>query len=179
MPDAKRMAAAIDLRVRQLEAQGIKGPALVDMMFGHLQDLQWIYNTSSDPVLLDLAQRYPAFERFARVMEDFSEQNQAMLAAGTHPAQDVQELHGSLRESLEKLLRDGVELEREFQDAVDTVRADQAERLDTMRRRWATDLEKLVEAFRASDVPLHAQALLQQGLIAMAKRIERMTSTPC
>jgi len=45
-----------------------------------------------------------------------------------------------------------------------------------MRRQWAADLEKLVEAFRASEVPLPAQAMMQQALMAVAQRIEQMAS---
>ena len=61
MSDANRRAAAIDLRVRQLEAQCVTGKPLIDLMFGYLQDLLWIYSTLSDRALLDLARRYPAF----------------------------------------------------------------------------------------------------------------------
>ena len=45
MPDASQIAAAINLRVRQLEAQGITGVALANHMIGHMQDLHRIYNT--------------------------------------------------------------------------------------------------------------------------------------
>ena len=54
MPDASQIAAAIKLRVRQLEAQGITGIALADHMIGHMQDLHRIYNTTSDRTLRDL-----------------------------------------------------------------------------------------------------------------------------
>ena len=40
MPDASRIAAAIDLRVRQLEARGITGIALANHMIVHMQDLR-------------------------------------------------------------------------------------------------------------------------------------------
>jgi|AntDeeMinimDraft_5_1070356.scaffolds.fasta_scaffold12702_3 hypothetical protein len=171
MPDANRIAAAIDLRVRQLEAQGITDAALIDYMFGHLPALQRIYDTLSDRALLGLARRYPGFARFARLMEDFSEHNRAMTAAGTHPYPDLPALQGPLKDSLERLLRAGVELEREFQAAVDARRPDQAERLNTMRWRWATDLEKLVESLHASNLPLHTQAVVQQAIMTMAQRV--------
>ena len=45
MPDANQIAAAINLRVRQLEAQGITGIALANHMIGHMQDLHRIYST--------------------------------------------------------------------------------------------------------------------------------------
>ena len=174
MSDASCVAAAIDLRVRQLEAQGITGPAMANQMLGHMQDLQRIYDAVSDRILLDLCRRFPGFERYARLMEGISGQSQTMAAAGTHPYGDLPELPEPLKASLTHLMRSAVELEREFQAAVDAGRAEQAERLTMMRRRWADDLRKLVGEFRSSDVPLRTQALVQQVVKAMAERIERM-----
>jgi len=107
-------------------------------------------------------------------MEEVSEQNQAMVAAGTHPYGDLPELPEPLKASLLHVMRAAAELEREFQAAVDGGRDDQAERLTTMRRRWADDLRKLVHEFQSSDLPLRTQALVQQSIKAMAARIERM-----
>src|SRR5271157_1750758 len=75
MPDANQLAAAINFRVRQLEAQGITGIALANHMIGHMQDLNRIYNTASDRTLCDLCRRFPGFERYARLMEEVSKQN--------------------------------------------------------------------------------------------------------
>ena len=174
MSDASRVAAAIDLRVRQLEAQGITGLAMANQMLGHMQDLHRIYDDASDRALLDLCRRFPGFERYARLMEGISEQSQTMAAAGTHPYGDLPELPEPLKASLTRLMRGAVELEREFQATIDTGRAKQAERLTMMRRQWADDLRKLVEEFRSPDVPLRTQALVQQAVKAMAERIERM-----
>lgn len=154
MPDARQIAAAINLRVRQLEAQGITGIALANHMIGHMQDLHSIYNTASDRTLRDLCHRFPGFERYARLMEEVSEQNQAMVAAGNHPYGDLPELPEPLKASLLHVMRGAAELEREFQAAVDGGRDDQADRLTAMRQRWADDLGKLVYEFRSSDLPL-------------------------
>ncbi len=174
MPDASQIAAAINLRVRQLEARGITGIALGNHMIGHMQDLHRIYNTASDRTLRDLCHRFPGFERYARLMEEVSEQNQAMVASGTHPYGDLPELPEPLKASLIHVMRAAAELEREFQAAVDGGRDDQAERLTAMRQRWADDLRKLVYEFRSSDLPLRTQALVQQAVKAAAERIERL-----
>ena len=58
-PDTGQIAAAINLQVRQLEAQGITGMGLANHMVGHMQDLQRIYNTASDRTLRDLCRRFP------------------------------------------------------------------------------------------------------------------------
>jgi hypothetical protein len=174
MPDASQIAATINLRVRQLEAQGITGIALANHMIGHMQDLHRIYNTTSDQTLRDLCRRFPGFERYARLMEELSEQNQAMVAAGTHPYGDLPELPEPLKASLLHVMRAAAEREREVQAAIDGGRDDQAERLTAMRRRWADDLRKLVHEFQSSDLPLRTQALVQQAVKAMAARVERM-----
>jgi hypothetical protein len=174
MPDASQIAAAINLRVRQLEAQGMTGIALANHMIGHMQDLHRIYNTTSDRTLCDLCCRFPGFERYARLMEEVSEQNQAMMAAGAHPYGDLPELPEPLKASLLHVMHAAAELESEFQAAIDDGREDQAERLTAMRRRWADDLRKLVLEFRSSGLPLRTQALVQQAVKAVAERIERM-----
>ena len=54
-----RLAAAIDLRVRQLEAQGMRGAALLEHMVGHILDLQRLWSTTSDETLAFLCREYP------------------------------------------------------------------------------------------------------------------------
>ncbi|HUB47965.1 MAG TPA: hypothetical protein VMB73_23550 [Acetobacteraceae bacterium] len=137
-----------------------------------MQDLHRIYSTTSDRTLRDLCRRFPGFERYARLMEEVSEQNQAMVAAGTHPYDDLPELPEPLKASLLHVL--GAAAELEFQAAVEGGRDDQAERLTAMRRRWADGLQKLVHDFRSSDLPPRTQALVQQVVKAAAERIERM-----
>lgn len=60
----QRVAASIDERVRQLEAQGITGPSLLEHMVGHVMDLQRLWNTLSDDVLIGLCHRYPGLYRY-------------------------------------------------------------------------------------------------------------------
>ena len=45
MIDSSKIATAINLRVRQLAAQGITGIALANQMIGLMQDLHDIYST--------------------------------------------------------------------------------------------------------------------------------------
>lgn len=178
MTDASRMAAAINLRVRQLEAQGITGIALADHMIGHMQDLHGIYGTASDRTLRDLCDRFPGFERYARIMEEVSERNQAMMASGSHPHGDLPELPEPLKAKLVHVLRAAAELEREGQAAIDGGRGDQVERLTVMGRRWADDFARLVSEFQSSDLPLGAEALVQQVLKATADRIQKLMEKP-
>ena len=178
MTDANRIAAAINLRVRQLEAEGITGIALANDMIGHMQDLHGIYSTASDRALRDLCDRFPGFERYARIMEEMSERDQAMMVSGSHPYGDLPELPEPLKAKLLHVLRAAAELEREAQAAFDGGHGDQAERLTMLRRRWADDLGRLVHEFQSSDLPLGTQALVQQVLKATADRIRKMMDKP-
>ncbi|ARS65926.1 hypothetical protein CN221_36035 [Sinorhizobium meliloti] len=175
MQEIRQVAAAIDLRVRQLEAQGIKGPAIADHMFGCMAGLQRIYDTASDETLIDLSRRYPGFHHYASLMEALSEKNQAMMEAGTHPHGDLPVLPEPIKLSLEKLLASAAELERGYQSAVDSGRfADHINELTGLKHRWADDLQSVVRLFQSSDVPLRSQALVQQVLKTMAERINRL-----
>lgn len=174
MIDVSRIATAINLRVRQLEAQGITGIALANHMIGHMQDLHDIYSAASDRTLRDLCDRFPGFERYARIMEEVSEQNQAMMASGSHPHGNLPELPEPLKAKLVHVLRAAAELECEAQAVVDDCQSDPAEWLTELRQRWADDLGRLVSEFQSSDLPLEAHALVQQVLKATAERIQTL-----
>jgi hypothetical protein len=49
-----RIAAAIDQRVRQLEAKGVSDEALPEHMVGYMLDLQRLWSTTSDELLASL-----------------------------------------------------------------------------------------------------------------------------
>lgn len=176
MPTFTTIAAAIDLRVRQLESEGVGGLALANQMLGHMAELDHVYRTASDAELMALCRRHPAFERYARLMEEVSERNDAMHVAGTHPYADLPRLPEPLGRALTDLLRDAAEIEREHCSAVDGAMLDQAgaDRLVAMGRRWADDLERVVEAFRGSDLRPRAQAVVQDVLRTTAERMMRL-----
>ena len=68
-----KLAAAIDLRVRQLEAKGIGGAAMLEQMVGHILDLQWLWSTVSDEKLAFLCRAYPGLYRYGMLMEEAAE----------------------------------------------------------------------------------------------------------
>jgi hypothetical protein len=68
-----RIAAAIDSRVRQLEAKGIGDAALLGQMVGHILDLQWLWSTVSDEKLAFLCREYPGLYRYGMLMEAAAE----------------------------------------------------------------------------------------------------------
>lgn len=79
------------------------------------------------------------------MMEAVSEQNQAMVEAGTHPQGDLPVLPELIKFSLEKLMARAAELERGYQAAVDSGHfADHAGELTGLKHRWADDLQSVV-----------------------------------
>ena len=174
MTDASQIANAINLRVHQLEAQGITGMALANHMMGHMQDLYGIYNTATDQALRDLCDRFPGFERYASMMEEISEQNEAMMVAGRHPYGDLPELPEPLKAKLIHVMSAAAKLEREVRAALDCGQGGGTERLTIMKQRWADDLGHLVFEFQSSDLPARTQILVQQVLKATAERVQRM-----
>lgn len=170
-----RIAAAIDLRMRQLDKQGIQGAAALEHMLGYMHDLQNIYDTASDKELTDLCRQYPGFYRYAELMEAMSENNQHMVEAGTHPYGDLPELPEKLKRSLATLMGSAADLERAFQSAMDSGDfARHADRLENLKRQWGADLQCLVEMFCSADVPPQGQIVVQSALKAMAERINRL-----
>jgi hypothetical protein len=63
MREFHRLAAAMDLRVQQLTAEGVHGAAIIERMVGHLPDLQQIWVGISDNQLAMLCNEFPEAER--------------------------------------------------------------------------------------------------------------------
>jgi hypothetical protein len=84
--DEQKTAAAIDQRVRQLEATGIDDAALLEHMVGHLFDLHRLWNTASDESLALLCREYPGLYRYGLLVETaFEAQRKTAHTAASHP----------------------------------------------------------------------------------------------
>jgi hypothetical protein len=70
MRACREMAAAMDLRMRQLAEEGVPTQAIIGRMTGHLVDLQKIWTSTTDKQLSMLCDEYPAFYHFATLMEE-------------------------------------------------------------------------------------------------------------
>ncbi|MDR3419294.1 MAG: hypothetical protein P4L83_24215 [Nevskia sp.] len=175
-PSFRSMAAAMDLRVRQLEAQGHRGPQLVYHMVGHLRDLQTIYDQASDEQLFALAREYPNFHRFARLMEDTSEAQRAQPASayGGMPP-----LPKDLQEPVMALTATAATLERSLQTVVDTGHPErlggQLAALRATHTQWQQDWETVIGGLKTAGVPEPTIAFIEQKvLMPMAERIARL-----
>jgi hypothetical protein len=70
MHEFRRMAAAMDLRIQQLTAEGVHGLAVIERTVGHLPDLHRIWIGTSDHQLATLCNDLPGFSRSASFMEE-------------------------------------------------------------------------------------------------------------
>jgi hypothetical protein len=77
MKDFRRMAKAMDQRVRKLVAEGVPDRELLHRMVGHLPDLQKIWVGTTDLGLASLCQDYPGFFKYASLMEEAFEAERA------------------------------------------------------------------------------------------------------
>jgi hypothetical protein len=137
--EERRIAAAIDQRVRQLEAKGVSDEALPEHMVGYMLDLQRLWSTTSDELLASLCRAYPGLYRYGMVVEAaFEAEKKKAATQYCHPP----ELPDSLKATVARLLTDGATLERGFQAVLDA-RPErdlwvEAELLEETRKNWTS-----------------------------------------
>ena len=166
----EQAAAVIDEAYRRLAAENIHGPASIPRMAGHLPALQMIYQTLvRDEDLMALGARYPAFQRFAEIMEDDSMRQ--------HPDPALGDLGSPIPESLRlwlhRLLPIAAELERQAPGG------DAAGGADAARRRaasFATEVHAFLAAARDAAIAPAALAQLTIILDGYRQRIEAAAS---
>ena len=170
-----RIAAAIDQRVRQLEATGIDEAALLEQMVGYVLDLQRLWSTTSDELLAALCRTYPGLYRYGMLMEAAHEaEKQKATTSTSYPP----ELPDAVKATVERLLTDGATLERGFQAVLDA-RPErdlwvEAELLEQTRQRWTDLLAGLPAQCRAATVPEASRAMIRRIFEPMAQRIENL-----
>ena len=113
MQALRALAAVMDQRVRQFEAVGITGDALIERMVGHLPDLQQIWVGADDQQLAMLCQDYPGFYQYASLMEAAAEAQRAKLPRGYL---EMPEMDDTLKPLLAALLSAAATLERGYQE---------------------------------------------------------------
>ena len=172
------MAAAMDHRMRQLEAQGLSGPECANRMAGHLPDLHRIWVSADDRQLAELCRDFPGFYRYASLMERASE-----IARTNPPARvnDLPELPDALKQPLLALLTNAATLERGYQTVIDAgQRAGYGTGLltemNTLRRQWLMDQKEFGETLHRNEAGLPEAALefIDKALADFAGRINRL-----
>lgn len=183
MKGTRDIAAAIDLRVRQLDVHRLSDSALVDHMVGYMAELERLWTSTTDEELASLCEQFPGLLRYATLMENVS----AIMRSGVGVPAHIQSLSPfvePLKQAVAKFLSDGAALERDFQQRIDDARAAQF-RAKAIQDKWAdtADLNDLyvkwcaaVRQFMADvgtpDVSDQGQPLLRRAFEDMASRIK-------
>ena len=175
MHEFRRMAAAMDLRMQQLTAEGVHGLAVIERMVGHLPDLHRIWVGTSHYQLATLCNDFRGFSRYASLMEEAAD---AERRKASRPYDDVPELHNSLKDAMAALLVTAATLERSYQEALDADKSPerrlQMNDLNMLHRKWVADLEHFTSVLKRSDVPKKTVDIFVDAFDPMAKRIAQM-----
>lgn len=168
MKDFRRLAAAMDQRVRQLAAERLTDLELMNRMAGHLPDLQLIWVGATDDELVALCKEFPGFYQFASLMETAAE---AERASGSGTYQELPELPNDLKRLLSALLSNAATLERELHGLLDGHAHRHVDRLSHLRQTWLADRDRLLATMVGSGMPDKVTQLVAKLLEQMADRI--------
>ena len=185
MKDNQQIAAAIDLRVRQLSVQNLSDSALIEQMLGYMADLQQLWTSTTDEDLAALCRKYPGFVRYATLMENLSETMRTGVGVPAH-IKELAPLPDAFKQALIKLMSDSAELERRLQQRIEEgsprrqktkvseAHPHESRSLDDVYRHWSAEFASFVAAARASAFPSSAQRVMLQGVQDMGMRIEQL-----
>jgi hypothetical protein len=175
MEEFRKMAAAIDLRMQQLAAEGVQGLAMIEPMIGHLPDLQRIWTGASDEQLAALCKEFFGFHRYATLMEEAAE---AERAKPSRIYDDFPLLSDPFKQSLSALLADAATLERDYQAVLNAGNSpglrQHVNELTKLYCKWVVNLEMFTTALNASGVPKKAVDFITDTFGRMAERIAQL-----
>jgi hypothetical protein len=170
--EAGRLAAEIDVRMRQLAEQGVPPSAIIERMATYVVHLQKIWTSTGDDELAALCREYPGFHDYAVLMEDAAE---AERRKPTRPNDGLPELPDGLKEQLSSLLSGAANLERDYQSVLDAAGAPApAAWLAPHGRRyaeWEADLARFTATMQSSTIPQRSRDLVLQALHGIARRV--------
>jgi len=167
----RQLAAAIDLRMRQLAEEGVSRPAIIGRMAGYVGDLAKIWNTTSDAQLAALCDEYPGFHTYATLMEEAAE------AERRKPARSydgLPEFPDALKQQLSSLLSTAATLERDYQSVLDArspAASPELLSLGKLHTQWQADLARFIAAIQDASVPQASRDLVLPLLERMAQQI--------
>lgn len=168
----RQLAAAMDLRMRQLAEEGVPRSAIIERMAGYVVDLGTIWNATTDEQLAALCREYPGFHTYAELMEEAAEAERRKPA---RPYDGLPELPDALKEQLSSLLGTAAKLERDYQSVLDAAGmvppADWRVPLDRLHAQWQAELVRFRVALQAGGVPQKSCDMILPALERMAQQI--------
>lgn len=168
----RSLAAAMDLRMRQLTEEGVPRSAILDRMTAYVADLGKIWNAATDEQLAALCDEYPGFHAYAALMEEAAEAERQKPA---RPYDDLPELPDAVRQQLSSLLSTAAKLERDYQSALNAAGTSAPVArllpLDRLHAQWETDLADFGAALQGAGVSQKSQDRVLPALERMAHQI--------
>ncbi len=176
--DNRRIAAAIDLRVRQLAGHHLSDSALVDQMVAYMADLQALWNSTTDEELDALCEEYPGFVRYATVMENLSEALRTGVGVPAHVRQQPR-LPEHIKGPMQRLLTEGAALERRLQQRIDDSRGGlevdhEMTDVEVLLRDWSPAVSRLVREVQGSGLAAQAQQPILRAFKDLAASIGQL-----
>lgn len=175
MEKFRKMAAAMDQRVRQLTGEGGTGGELFHRMAGHIPDLQRVWEGASDQQLAKLCQDYPGFYHYASLMEEAAE---AERANPTKKYLEMPELNAPFKSLLAALFTDAATLELRYQALIEGAKRDgMGGKLNALKQRhriWLAERERFVGALKETGAPTIVLEVVVPALNQIADRVAQL-----
>lgn len=172
MENFRRMAATMEQHMQQLAVLGIKdAPEIFNRMMGYMPDLQSIYDAASDKQLMVLSSEFPAFYRYARIVEDAFEAEREKVS---RPYDGLVPLSESLKRSGEALMSMAATLERGYQSFLAHGHLQEPhalQELEKWQQQWLDGLERYKQALRAEGVDTRTLATMEEAYGRFTQRI--------
>jgi hypothetical protein len=173
--DDRQLAAAMDLRVRQLAEEGVPRSAIIERMTGYVVDLGRIWNSTTDEQLAALCRDYPGFHTYAVLMEEAAEAERQKPA---RPYDGLPEFPDALKEQLSSLLSTAAKLERDYQSVLDAAGTAAPTSwllpLSGIHAQWQADLTRFKAAIQGASVPQKSRDMVLPALERMAQQIGKL-----
>ena len=174
----RQLAAAMDLRMRQLAEEGVPRSAILERMAGYVVDLGTIWNATTDEQLAALCREYPGFHTYAELMEQAAEAERRKPA---RPYDGLPELPSALRDQLSSLLGTAARLERGYQSVLDAAGTAPPEvwllPLGKLHAQWQADLTCFRAALQDAGIPQKSCDMVLPVLDRMAQQISKIEAS--
>ncbi|WKB55980.1 hypothetical protein [Eleftheria terrae] len=168
-----QMAAAIDLRMKQLAAQDAPLEVVLDRMLGFLPSLRQVLEGSTEPALDELYKRYAGFRAFACLWTHATWLSQPPW----HDGQPFN-LPKALHEPFSAMLSTTAALEMAFQACLDSNESDalaqQLATLSGMHVEWLRQAKQVINDLAGLDIPFDITQYITDSVTDAADRIRML-----